>query len=294
MYLDTSTDPSGAVDAEIPPGACVTSDEPDLAITANRFVPSASACPAIVDPFGMWMVRNHEQLPGSPPPISPSFVADWRSWLQRSNFVMLSVQLSDYIPWTPALIQWFDQQFVLISSQPHTFVYRNVSYTPSVVVPSGSATQLVTAGLVAERAGNMNQAFTDYQEALAKDPSNIFALYDLGHINQERGHTEAAAKQYLAVLRIDPKFDDALYNMGVLEAPFDPKGAIGYYTQDLRIQPTNAAANFNLGVLLIDHGKTAQGYSYLEVGLRLNPALSADVPSGINVPASTTTTTGGS
>ena len=153
-----------------------------------------------------------------------------------------------------------------------------------------SANTLVEAGLAAGKAGNTNLAFSDYKAAAAKDPNNLYAHYDLGYIYQERGDTTDAAAQYRQVLLINPKFGDALYNLGVLEAPTDPASAIEYYEQDLQVDPTNASANFNLGVLLIKQGQTSQGDSYLTTGLRLNPALSADVPSGITVPTTTTTT----
>ncbi len=44
------------------------------------------------------------------------------------------------------------------------------------------------------------------------------------------------------------------------------------------MEPTNASANFNLGVLLIKQGQVAQGNTYLETGLRLNPSLAAESP----------------
>jgi superkiller protein 3 len=165
------------------------------------------------------------------------------------------------------------------------------SSSPSGSSANQSANALVESGLTAEKSGNTNLAFSDYQAALAKDPNNYFALYDLGYIYQVRGNAANASKEYRRVLLINPKFGDALYNLGVLEAPSDPASAIEYYKQDLQVNPTNASANFNLGVLLIKQGQTAQGDLYLTTGLRLNPALSADVPPGITVPATTTTTT---
>ena len=153
-----------------------------------------------------------------------------------------------------------------------------------------SANALVEAGLAAQRAGNVNQAFSDYEAAVAKDSNNLYAHYDLGYAYQERGNTADAAIQYEQALLINPKFGDALYNLGVLESPINPASAIEYFTQDLQVSPTSAAANFNLGVLLIKQGQVSEGDTYLETGLRLNPALSADVPPGITLPNRTTTT----
>ena len=162
------------------------------------------------------------------------------------------------------------------------------SSTPSG--PSGTANQLVDAGLAAESAGNVNQAFADYQAAAAKDPNNQYAPYDLGYIYQQRGDTKDAAAEYRQALLIDPKFGDALYNFGVLETPIDPASAISYFRQDLAVAPTNASANFNLGVLLIKQGETTEGDSYVQTGINLNPALASDLPAGISLPTTTTTT----
>jgi tetratricopeptide (TPR) repeat protein len=204
----------------------------------------------------------------------------------------LDVQLSNFLPWTPGLVAWFNAHFTLASSQTHAFVYKNneAPVTNSNAPPLLNASQLVAAGLAAGRAGDVQKASDDYALAARKDPNNKFAQYNLGTIYQQRGDTTRAATQYLAALRIDPKFSDALYNMGVLEAGIDPTTAISYYTRDLRVDPTNASANFNLGVLLIEHGRPTEGYTYLQTGLRLNPALSAHIPAGIS-PAPATTTT---
>ena len=153
-----------------------------------------------------------------------------------------------------------------------------------------AANTLVEEGLAAGRAGNTNLAFSDYKAAAAKDPNNLYAHYDLGYIYQVRGDTADAATEYRRVLLINPKFGDALYNMGVLQAKTDPASAIAYYTQDLQVNPNNASANFNLGVLLIMQGQTTRGNLYLVTGLRLNPALRADLPPGITAPTTTTTT----
>jgi tetratricopeptide (TPR) repeat protein len=130
----------------------------------------------------------------------------------------------------------------------------------------------------------VNRALADYEAAAAKDPTDVAAQYDIGYVYEERGDKTAAATQYRKALVIDPTFESALYNMGVLEASIDPASAIAYYLQALAVQPNNASANFNLGVLLIKKGEKARGDSYLEKGLRLNPALVANIPPGISVP----------
>ena len=286
-YLSTAEDPSLLLDSLIPPGSCVLADEVSYTIAANRFNSSAPGCPAVVDGFGVWIADGL----GPPPnegPYPPKFVTMWAQALNRADYVVLIVTYyyDDYFPWTSQLSSWFGTDFRLLYSQTGLYVYEHVKHTPPPVgTNSAEADQLVSAGLAAEQSGDTAQAFSDFKAAAADDSSNVYAHYDLGYIYQERGDTTDALAEYRQTLLIDPKFGDALYNLGVLEAPTNPASAIEYYKQDLQVDPTNASANFNLGVLLIKQGQISQGDSYLETGLRLNPALSADIPPGITVPS---------
>lgn len=157
--------------------------------------------------------------------------------------------------------------------------------------PSASARQLVSQGLAAEQSGNVSAAFADYKAAVTADPNDKYAHYDLGYVYQARGDEADAAAEYLAALRIDPRFAQPLYNMGVLETKSNPTSAISYYERELQVDPNDPTGNFNLGVLLIQQGQKSLGDSYLATGLRLNPSLSADLPSGITAPPTSTTTT---
>jgi tetratricopeptide (TPR) repeat protein len=71
--------------------------------------------------------------------------------------------------------------------------------------------------------------------------------------------------------------------MGVLLTATKPAEAISYYMRDLRVEPGNAAANLNLGLLLIRHGNTDQGRTYLRKAIRLNPAFQQRIPSEIKL-----------
>lgn len=286
-YLSQSEDPSLILDSLIPPGSCVLADEVSYTIAANRFNSGGAGCPEVIDGFGVWIADGL----GAPPyegPVPPQFVAMWGQALSKADYVVLVVTYyyDDYFPWTAQLTSWFGSNFKLLYSQTGLYVYQHVKHTP----PPGSASsttanQEVSAGLAAERSGNTSLAFSDFEAAAAADPNNLYAHYDLGYIYQQRGDSTDALTQYRRALSIDPKFDDALYNLGVLEAPTNPAGAIQYYKQDLNVNPKNAAANFNLGILLIKQGQASEGDSYVETGLSLNPALSADIPPGITVPS---------
>ena len=123
-YLSSSSDPAALVEAQVPGGSCVVFDYAILAINADRFNPAKTGCPATVDPFGMWLSRDDGQPPPASPPYPAAFSAAWQRWFEEANYVLLSVELSDYIPWTPELISYFNHHFVLVASEPRTYVYR--------------------------------------------------------------------------------------------------------------------------------------------------------------------------
>ncbi|HEX3335392.1 MAG TPA: hypothetical protein VHS54_02960 [Jatrophihabitans sp.] len=127
LYLAAADDPAPGIAAHIPPGACVLSDDPILLITADRIVPDGQGCPAVVDPFGMWLTEDHGALPHFADSLPPAFVNQWRTWLERADYVVLSVQQSSYIPWSRDLVTWFNASYDLVSAQPHAYVYRRIA-----------------------------------------------------------------------------------------------------------------------------------------------------------------------
>jgi hypothetical protein len=278
-YLSDSADPSAALEAHIPEGACVVSDYAIFTIDANRFDPASGGCPAVVDPFGMWLTRNNGQPPPAPPPFPAAFTKSWRSWFASSDYVVLSVPYSDYIPWTPGLEQYFSKSFLLRSSQPRTFVYSH-----SDRAPSAAAQILIRRGSVAFSKGRSMDAIRTFQAAFALDPADTDAVFDIGVVEQRLGRSSAATKSYQRALFLDPQFTSALYNLAVMEAPTEPAKAVDLYRRILRIKPGDANSEFNLGLLLVHSGQNTQGEQFLHAAVIADPSLAARVPPGITLP----------
>jgi tetratricopeptide (TPR) repeat protein len=278
-YLSASADPSAALESQIPEGACVVFDYAIFAIEANRFNPAGPGCPAVVDPFGMWLTRNNGQPPPASPPFPAAFTKSWRSWFDSSDYVVLSVPYSDYIPWTPALAQYFSKSFLLRSSQPRTFVYSH-----SDRMPSAAAQILIRQGSIAFNKGRSADAIRTFQAALALDPADTDAVFDTGVVEQRLGRSSAATKSYERALFLDPQFTSALYNLAVMETSTAPAKAIDLYRRVLRIKPGDANSEFNLGLLLVHSGQNTQGEQFLHAAVVADPSLAARVPPGIKLP----------
>ena len=126
QLLASAADTGRLVDREIPGGACVVTDDPIILENANRFSAAEPGCPKVVDPYGLWLTDNHQTPPPAQPPFSAAFTAKWRAWLERADYVVLSIPQSNYIPWTPELTAWFNANYALMLELPHTFVYWHI------------------------------------------------------------------------------------------------------------------------------------------------------------------------
>lgn len=123
-------DPARAIDAVIPKGACVVSDQTSLLIDANRMVPEASGCPAVVDPFGTWLAADPENPPPSIGPYAPALVAEWQGWLARADDLLLEFPIprSSDIPAAPSIEKAFTSTYRLTYESFGASVYRNAAH----------------------------------------------------------------------------------------------------------------------------------------------------------------------
>ena len=116
------------IDRAIPVGSCVTSNNPVFLLLANRFVPSDSHCPAVVDPFGLWLALDPQHPQPSPALEVPQVTMAWQKVFAASPYVLLDLGLDYLIPWTPALLAWFNHHFVVVARQGGLVVYVNIAH----------------------------------------------------------------------------------------------------------------------------------------------------------------------
>ncbi len=80
----------------------------------------------------------------------------------------------------------------------------------------GTADDLVQQGLVKHTAGDTESAAALYNRALALEPDNSVALFNLGVISHFDGDLTTARTYYEQAVAIDPKFARALRNLGLV------------------------------------------------------------------------------
>jgi tetratricopeptide (TPR) repeat protein len=133
---------------------------------------------------------------------------------------------------------------------------------------------LITAGNAAQQKGQPSLASSLYKRAIADNPTNAVALYDLADLEQIKLHESAAAEaDYRRALVVDPRFIDARFNLAILESAKDPKAAIAAYQTIIGIDASDADAYLNLGFLLRSTGQGAASATAFNKAVTLEPAL---------------------
>jgi tetratricopeptide (TPR) repeat protein len=142
------------------------------------------------------------------------------------------------------------------------------------------AGEALNRGLEAHAAGKFDEATVAYFEALAKDPKNTFAFYNLGEIAQRQSRLAAAEWYYRLAIDLDPKMGLALFNLAIVRglAGAYPE-AVDLYRRVIAIDPNYAPAHFNLGLVLRLLGQTAEAQVELTKAQQLDAKLVAPVPS---------------
>jgi tetratricopeptide (TPR) repeat protein len=133
---------------------------------------------------------------------------------------------------------------------------------------------LVVAGtvLTARRNCDYHSVIGIWADTVAKRPANANARNNLGNALADAGRVEAAVSEYEAALALDPTRPDTHYNLGLsLIALGRPAEAMPSLQEALRLRPDYVAAEATLGDALTDLGRFAEAIPHYEAVLRLHP-----------------------
>jgi hypothetical protein len=119
------------ITAQIPSGSCVVYQSAAFGIETNRFQSDDPGCPNVVDAYGMWMAWGYMRIDPS-----PKFLAEWRSYFARAQYVVLSYyQFKPFkagvtfnvVPWDRAQISWFKAHYHLEFRKRYVYIYEKDS-----------------------------------------------------------------------------------------------------------------------------------------------------------------------
>jgi hypothetical protein len=123
-----------ALAAQIPPSACLVTDEVSLAIAADRFGTLPPGCPDIVDSLAATLVLSNGVSVQGGAQNMPAVVGQWQTWFSKADYVLLSPSMGSKrrIPWTPGLSAWFNANFIQDGgySAATGQLWQRVNYSP--------------------------------------------------------------------------------------------------------------------------------------------------------------------
>ena len=121
-------------------------------------------------------------------------------------------------------------------------------------------------GYEAQRAGDMDEAITNYHKAILLDPAYATAYNDLGVSYETLGQLERAKQAYTQCLEINPRHASASANLARLSEREGNFSEVGRLTNEL------AETYYDLGVAYTELRAYSKAIDAYEKSVALNPA----------------------
>jgi tetratricopeptide (TPR) repeat protein/S1-C subfamily serine protease len=164
----------------------------------------------------------------------------------------------------------------------HTFMSLIAQVEPAlgfqpvaaVVVPSQqTADDVFLQGVDKAIAGKLQEAITDFDQAIRLNPNFAVAYYSRGSTRRELGDKKGAITDFDQAIRLNPNDAGFYSNRGVVRNDLgDKKGAIADYTQAIRLDPNFAGAYYNRGTVRYSKlGDRKGAIADFDQAIRLNP-----------------------
>lgn len=116
-------------------------------------------------------------------------------------------------------------------------------------------------------------ATTTFQDVLAINPGNVYALYNLGVIDQAKGNPAAAIGYYKQALTVSKNYTPAMYNMAILLEKPDPQQALGLYQRAVAVNPQASTAYLRMAFVQAELGETSAAQASYARAIAIDPSL---------------------
>jgi Flp pilus assembly protein TadD len=128
----------------------------------------------------------------------------------------------------------------------------------------------VASGLMTR--GEFAAAAAEWRKALALQPEDASAHYNLGLSLFQSGQTNPAIEQYERALQLSPDYPEAHNNLGgALSSLGRLDEAIVQYQKAVDLDATRTSARTNLATLLLRKGRAPESIPHFEAALQLDP-----------------------
>ena len=120
-------------------------------------------------------------------------------------------------------------------------------------------------GLIFQESGLIDEAIQFYQKAIGLNSQLYLAFYNLGNAYKNMNNFDLAIQNYSSAVKIKNNYADAFYNMGVVyEQQYNFSEALRNYNMAIKSEPNHVYAHWNLSLLLLLNGDFQNGFQEYE------------------------------
>ena len=129
-------------------------------------------------------------------------------------------------------------------------------------------------GIALQLQGKPDEALDHYRQAIQINPSSAESYYNMGITFRAQGRLDQAVNCYRQALQLKPNYVEAHNNLGnALQSRGRLDEAIKHFRQSLQIKPDSAEVHYNLGLAFKSQGELDDAIKHLRQALQLNPDL---------------------
>jgi tetratricopeptide (TPR) repeat protein len=144
-------------------------------------------------------------------------------------------------------------------------------YREAISLNEDYASAHYNLGIVLHAKGKVDEAIACYQKTIALYPKVARAHYNLGNALKGKGQVDEAIACYQKAIAIDSKYADAHTNLGnALHDKGKVDEAIAFYHQAITLDPSHAHAHANLGLALHDKGQVDEAITCYRKAITLD------------------------
>ncbi|MEP6741852.1 MAG: tetratricopeptide repeat protein [bacterium] len=137
----------------------------------------------------------------------------------------------------------------------------------------GAGDAYALLGIILASRGNANtEASEALSQAVALDPANFDAVFNLGRVQYGQKDYSGAVKSFRVAVELRPKFAEARFFLGTsLEEADDSAAALVEYQKLVKLDPESVYGQLGSGALLLKQDRKAEAISALQQAIAIEP-----------------------
>jgi Tfp pilus assembly protein PilF len=154
-------------------------------------------------------------------------------------------------------------------------VAKQVTATQSPGTDNANAVlaELLQLGITQAEQHGWAAAETTFGDVLAIDPRNVYALYNLGLVDESTGNIPGADAYYEQAIADDADYTPALYNLAFTLESSNPEKALSLYQKIVSINPQASTAYLRMAFVYAQRGDLTQAHADQAKAIAIDPSL---------------------